>query len=223
MPHCPRCSKAFESAYSVTRHLSQPRSLCARVNGHDGGLMTQACQSHPTSTRESEPVAVNEELEDSDLSRIDPQYLEDTYEMDTGIDLDDLSIRNSTPVREDYLGAACTHGSGTSFMNDFDLDRFSDLRKTNLYYPFASRQDWQLGFFLLSSGMSMARIDQFLRLEWVCNLLPVVPTAGELQFRYSNYHYHFNLLKIPKALVDKSHQIVPQNFGWDGPGIHKEH
>jgi len=30
-------------------------------------------------------------------------------------------------------------------------------------------------------------------------------------------------LNFPKALVDKSHQIVPQNFGWDGPGIHKEH
>jgi len=116
--------------------------------------------------------------------------------MDTGIDLDDLGIRNSTPVREDYLGAACTHGSGTSFMNNFDLDRFSDLRRTNLYYPFASRQDWQLAFFLLSSGMSMAHIDQFLHLELVCNLLPVVSAASKLRSRYSNYHYHFDLLKI---------------------------
>ena len=47
----------------------------------------------------------------------------------------------------------------------------------------------------------MARIDQFLCLELVCNLLPVVPAAGELQSRYSNYHYHFNLLKIQAEML----------------------
>ena len=75
------------------------------------------CQ--PTSTRESEPVDKELELEDSGIGS---QYLEETYEMDTGIDLGDLGISNSTPVCKDYPGAACTHDSSTSFMNNFDLD-----------------------------------------------------------------------------------------------------
>ena len=70
-------------------------------------------------------------------------------------------------VREEYPGAARSYGLGTTFMKSFDLDQHSNNRFENPYYPFASRQDWQLAYFLLSSGMSMKLINQFLRLELV--------------------------------------------------------
>ncbi|KAG2065164.1 hypothetical protein BDR04DRAFT_965436, partial [Suillus decipiens] len=37
--------------------------------------------------------------------------------------------------------------------------------KENIYYPFASLQEWELASFLLCLSLSMAAINQFLRLE----------------------------------------------------------
>ena len=52
-------------------------------------------------------------------------------------------------------------------MDQFDTDTFNAQRKVNLYYPFASRQDWELGSWLLRSGLSLVAIDKFLSLELV--------------------------------------------------------
>jgi hypothetical protein len=37
----------------------------------------------------------------------------------------------------------------------------------NLYYPFASRDEWELAAFLLRSDLSLASIDSFLSLKLV--------------------------------------------------------
>ena len=57
---------------------------------------------------------------------------------------------------------------GTMFMDQFFADQYADFRRENLYYPFASRIDWQLASWLLHSRLSMAAIDNFLSLELVC-------------------------------------------------------
>ena len=57
---------------------------------------------------------------------------------------------------------------GTTFMDQFFADQYADFRQENLYYPFASRIDWQLASWLLRSRLSMAAIDDFLSLELVC-------------------------------------------------------
>ena len=51
-------------------------------------------------------------------------------------------------------------------MGSFDSDDFADQRQKNLYYPFASKEDWEMAAFLLRSGMSMALIDDFLKLHY---------------------------------------------------------
>lgn len=66
-----------------------------------------------------------------------------------------------------YPGAACTYGHGVTFMNKFDSDQHADQRTQNIYYPFSSRSDWQLGAWLLRSHLSMESINQFLRLDLV--------------------------------------------------------
>lgn len=69
--------------------------------------------------------------------------------------------------REEYDSATRSWGAGKTFMENFNLDDFSDRRKENVYYPFASKGDWEMAAFLLRSGMSMALIDDFLKLQFV--------------------------------------------------------
>ena len=57
---------------------------------------------------------------------------------------------------------------GATFMGQFFADQYANFRQENLYYPFASRVDWQLASWLLRSRLSMAAIDDFLSLELVC-------------------------------------------------------
>jgi hypothetical protein len=57
-------------------------------------------------------------------------------------------------------------------MQDHSFDRFNDdkyapYRTQNPYYPFADQEEWELGSFLLGSGMSMQKVDEFLRLKLV--------------------------------------------------------
>jgi hypothetical protein len=70
-------------------------------------------------------------------------------------------------VVETYHGASQTFGHGPTFMDRFDTDRHAELRETNLFYPFASQQDWEIASWLLRSDISMAAIDDFLSLELV--------------------------------------------------------
>ena len=52
---------------------------------------------------------------------------------------------------EYFPHAACVYDSGLTFMDQFNTDLFSTLRRSNLFYPFASWQDWELGSWLLRS------------------------------------------------------------------------
>ncbi|KAG1881763.1 hypothetical protein C8R48DRAFT_550766, partial [Suillus tomentosus] len=65
----------------------------------------------------------------------------------------------------------------------FDSDENSIHRKTNLYYPFSSRRDWQLAAWLLRSGLSMGKIDSFLSLEMIKDLPLSFRSAKELRGR----------------------------------------
>jgi hypothetical protein len=80
-------------------------------------------------------------------------------------------------VREEFTGAAKIWGKGSTFMDKFDTDVHAAKREANAFYPFASREDWELACFLLSSGMSMSRIDQFLSLELVYTVLRCLDRA----------------------------------------------
>lgn len=59
------------------------------------------------------------------------------------------------------------YGCGETFMDQCDKDSFSEKRKGHLYYPFASRDEWELASYLLCSRLSMAAIDHFLKLNLV--------------------------------------------------------
>ena len=68
---------------------------------------------------------------------------------------------------EYYPGVSSTYGQGTTFMSEFFTNKYAHLRHENIFYPFASKEDWQLGSWLLRSGLSIAAMDSFLSLELV--------------------------------------------------------
>jgi hypothetical protein len=96
--------------------------------------------------------------------------------MDTTEDYFTSSIPASTSQNEDgrnpfiikkhpTFGSVYEHGE--TFMDQCDKDEFTEKRKAHLYYPFASRDEWELASFLLHSFLSMAAVDRFLKLELV--------------------------------------------------------
>ena len=74
------------------------------------------------------------------------------------------------PFIEQYQGAAKEYGAGTTFMEEFDHDQYAEACVKNLYYPFASRDEWEFASFLLHSDLSMASIDSLLSLNLVSYL-----------------------------------------------------
>ena len=178
MPYCPKCGRKFHSEFQVTRHLGQPFSLCAKV---ERILPTKVRWSR--STRYS-PGPKDDQLQDVQAHDEDDHPVpEDSFGPENGDVLtpnpSEIPIDGSLPqthpfFREEFIGAAETYGRGSTFMDDFDADAHTRNRQGNVFYPFASRQDWELVLFLLSSGMSMARIDQFLGLELVRSVLGYV-------------------------------------------------
>ena len=86
----------------------------------------------------------------------------------------DLSSNDVQTVPMDtFDGAAQTYGLGPTFMDTFGSDQFSEFRKSNHYYPFASHSEWELALWLLCSGLSMQAIDAFLSLP-IVSLYPTL-------------------------------------------------
>lgn len=81
--------------------------------------------------------------------------------------------RGTTPLRdliEEFEGASRSFPGGKTFMDQFFSDEHRESRKNNLFYPFASSQDWQIASWLLRSRLSMAAIDDFLSLDLVSHV-----------------------------------------------------
>ncbi len=49
-------------------------------------------------------------------------------------------------------------------------DQFAEQRWGNIYYPFASKEDWEVAAWLIESGLSMGEIDKFLKLAFVSRI-----------------------------------------------------
>lgn len=72
---------------------------------------------------------------------------------------------------EAFPGAGARHGRGKTFMDVFDDDQFSSQRESNLFYPFASKSEWETASWLIRSGLSTHAIDEFFTLPLVSSHL----------------------------------------------------
>lgn len=175
MPRCPNCGKGgFKDAVAVANHMSQPSSGCN--TWVDDLVSLRDCVDLPTSASTcSAPL-------DSDFDT----RAEGLAQMDVDTDYPDTYVGPNAPASDPadrprsespptgsqetcdfFPGAAKIFSVGPTFMDKFDADQYSGFRATNLYYPFASREEWELALWLLRSGLSMRAIDSFLKLQKV--------------------------------------------------------
>jgi hypothetical protein len=150
--------------------MNQPRSSCVHLDTSD--LISIPL---PLNTPESQNVSLEQGPDDVEMNAADD---DDNFSTQGGVDTQmatdnsgSLSDVTGSMHREEFADAAHDWGAGETFMGKFDLDDFADQRQKNLYYPFASKEDWEMAAFLLRSGMSMALIDDFLKLQLVSTSL----------------------------------------------------
>ena len=164
MPRCPSCGKGgFTSPKAVSRHMSQPKSGCSTwfdnlVRIHED---LQAGSSH------DDPNGLRTAPNDKPPGHLGKYNQQDNDEMLDGTQKEDPQSNSI----EYFLGAGKTYSGRSTFLDKFHMDEFNSCQSSNIYYPFASRGDWQLGSWLLCSGLSMSAVDTFLSVDLVCLLL----------------------------------------------------
>jgi len=211
MPRCPRCAKRFKSNTRVLQHMNQPHSLCAawvpelfRVAEI---LTTRTVETHhngPSSHRVSDTFPADTQ---EDYIFDEDQAMDDSPEWH----FPSSTPGPNNPLEEEYTGAAKVYGQGQTFMDRFGADIYAEHRETNLYYPFASKGDWEIGNFLEGSSLSMSAIDAFLSLELVSYPpLCIFFTWTSFIPRSNNYRSPF---APPKSCAAASSYCLPAQSG----------
>lgn len=193
MVRCPRCGKAFTSESGVLRHMNQPLSACttfteelvtisdtlANFRARPRGDQTPPSSSH------REPSESSSSSNDPNSPPLSPMDVDDQSNRAPS----NTTCTNSTlpsPYIEVHPAAGKVLGHGRTFMDDFKADAYAEERTELPYYPFTSRDEWELASFLLRSSLSMKSIDAFLSLNMVCLKSSNLQYAGLIVFRYVN-------------------------------------
>ena len=199
---CPRCGKEFNNEMSTLAHLNQPISKCRR--DFEAYLQENSHKRHERQKRRKNQSTHNnvpETFADIDMdSESEPSIVKP---FDSG---------PSEPhefFTEEFPEAAKTYGNGPTYMDKFDADDYAHLRRDCPYYPFSSRDEWELASFLLRSDLSMSAIDQFLKLLLVriTSIISVIDCSQEF--------YRSRVLNS-RSKHRKLYAAVPKYFLW-GP------
>ena len=164
---CPRCGTKFKDQTSLLQHMNQPISSCLthfeeRIN------IATALQLDPQ-------ISENDDMDQQSFKPPDFMDTEDDYSLASSRSSLAASASTSQNLEdkqnpfniEKHPTSSSVYGRGETFMDQCNKDRFSERRKGHLYYPFASRDEWELASFLLRSRLSMAAVDRFLKLKLV--------------------------------------------------------
>jgi len=168
---CPDCGKRFSNETRVLQHMNQPSNTCGSWMNDLSCLCFQhrvpaapnGTGPHPHAEFQYHPAPDpygNDAIDDAGGFRANEDA---AYSP-----IDEYRDHTSTPVVDSHPNTPLIYPGGTTFMDQFINDQHATHQKENLYYPFASRVDWQLASWLLRSHLSMAAIDEFLSLQLVC-------------------------------------------------------
>ena len=166
---CTRCQRKFRDRKALLCHMNHPFGACYSHFQEVADLADELERYKKIPTRNED------NNRDSDVQSMDlgPDMDVDVMVMEhDDLGGNDWSMDGDGRFVDEYEGAAKEFGTGTTFMDEFDRDQYAGERINNLYYPFASRDEWELAAFLLRSDLSMASIDSFLSLNLVsvtCN------------------------------------------------------
>ncbi|KAG0691620.1 hypothetical protein DFH29DRAFT_884047 [Suillus ampliporus] len=186
--------KEFGDHTSIARHMSQPQSGC-------NNWLENLIQLNSTLPRTEDPMLVDNIGEAP------------SYEPGEDASFDDFRSEagdNDSEVVTDYfLQPPLAFEEGYTLLSLFDADENSVYRKTNLYYPFSSRREWQFASWLLRSGLSIGKINDFLALEMINDLPLSFSLARELRGRAES---------LPSGPRWKS-QVIPMSHPTKSPAV----
>ncbi|KAF8233183.1 hypothetical protein L208DRAFT_1267967, partial [Tricholoma matsutake] len=161
----PQCSKKFHDKICIQAHLNSQSVLC-HTHFEELVDILQVLQlghnfSEPLS-HACKPTAEGE-VDHALASKSSAGYV------DTGndpMDVDEPTYHNPVFV-DQHPSASRIYGKGCSFMDTFDMDEHADKQAEQPYYPFASKDEWELASILLQSNLSITAINNFLELQLV--------------------------------------------------------
>jgi hypothetical protein len=162
----------------VLAHMNNPNSSCHTYYKEMINVGEILCRHrpHPTQTQSQVQNPLDHPTMDDQPLNVGEYPLHDEFGTD---DMDtDTPGRTDRFFTECYPGASQTYGAGRTFMDKFDTDQHSKVRLEYLYYPFTSRDEWELAAFLLRSSLSMASIDKFLKLGLVSIIIIIQVKAN---------------------------------------------
>jgi hypothetical protein len=167
---CPDCGKRFTNEMNILQHMNQPSVTCGSLIPaydppviqvdyfHDVLARAPTLSPCPQSPHQPAPPA------DTHLDDLYDQASEDPSFYPNETDGSNLDFVGEVEYHPDVPQ---TFPGGKTSMDNLFSDKYGSLRRGNLFYLFASQEDWQLGSWLLCSGLSMAVIDSFLSLDLV--------------------------------------------------------
>ena len=150
MPRCPWCARKFNSQTNILQHMNQPSSSCLT---HFEECITIATtleaisKSDDLGQQNSEPLDFMGTAEDYfplSLPTSSSQNSEDSTSQNTEV------VQNPFIIKK-HPTSSQVYRCGETFMDRCDKDEFMERRKSNIYYPFTSRDEWELASFLLCS------------------------------------------------------------------------
>ncbi|KAI6114585.1 hypothetical protein EDD16DRAFT_1521008 [Pisolithus croceorrhizus] len=170
---CLWCRKKFCSKTNVLQHMNQPMGLCYAVGWYkDHALRTlyQPPQDLPDSSHH--PDLDSHVQTDMDVDHYDSLHLP-SDQWSQGFDDDTGDIRMEVKDISDmwqsftsiHPGCGTSFPGGSTFMDSFWQDAHTKEWRENLFYPFASSEEWQFSSWCMCLGLSMSTIDSLLSLN----------------------------------------------------------
>lgn len=179
---CPACGQGFAKGRGLEIHLSKSyqcdvyaeelRELRSRrLQEADEGNELDG-KMDVDEVGDADELDVQMEHGDEANARVDPLDLLPSPEF--AIRLDDLNRGQSpspSPTRvEEYETAGKSYGPGSSFFETLESRDSSEMRQArdaNPYWPFEDEKEWELGLWLIETGLSQKAITNFLKLNYV--------------------------------------------------------
>ncbi|KAG1883457.1 hypothetical protein F4604DRAFT_1677774 [Suillus subluteus] len=194
---CPNCADMFACSDDVIRHLSTAVTCGQRVVQ---GLTLDSDHDDPEHEQdgafyeEYEEADPLDDAEDDDISFNNPplwsaphpeQYHPSTLESDYDTPLasvDPSAGPRPSTWRDYHPNEPITHPGGENHLQKMDHNVHAAVRHTeNLYYPFASKTEFNLGYWLSEGALLQKEVDVFLHLEHTRNNPPSFSTSKDLR------------------------------------------
>lgn len=171
----PRCRKVFLSSRAVNNHLAHRSNQKCYEWSKSCGPVASSAHEGDSKRKPLADVLSQGAIGDGDgNSDDDGEWIDsdnssekdvDGYSVPPKVDPSGCFVENH-PSTPHILGT-----TQTLFDKIESEDEFAELRRQNLFYPFAGEREWQFAGWLTRQDISMAEIDKLLQLDIVSSIV----------------------------------------------------